>query len=93
MSKKETKKLPNLELKKPSLDEFLNNCKQMYLLYQNIFGAQYTLEKYLDVQRAYYRQVIEDLSQEDFEKLVKQTQDSVIKRFNKILDTGKDNAN
>lgn len=65
----------------------------MYLLYQNIFGAQYTLEKYLDVQRAYYRQVIEDLSQEDFEKLVKQTQDSVIKRFNKILDTGKDNAN
>lgn len=57
----------------------------MYNAFPNIFGAKYTLQHYLDVQRAYYRQTIEDLSQEDFEKLVKESQNSVINRFNKII--------
>ena len=60
----------------------------MYATYPNIFGAEYTLEKYLEVQTAFYRQVLADLSQEDFEKFVKQSQESVVKRFNKILDMG-----
>lgn len=60
----------------------------MYATYKNIFGAEYTLEKYLEVQTAFYRQVLADLSQEDYEKFLKQSQDSVVKRFNKIIDMG-----
>lgn len=79
---------PKLSLKKPTLDEFINNCKQMYEAYPSIFGAEYSLEKYLEVQRAFYRQTLADLSQEDYEKFVEESKKAVINRFKKIIDMG-----
>ena len=75
----------NLGQKKPTLEEFLKNSELVYKKYIGLFSEHYPLEKYLDIQRAFYRQNIADLSQEDYEKLVKEANKTVLKRLNDIV--------
>ena len=75
----------NLSQKKPTLEEFLKNSELVYKKYIGLFGEHYSLDKYLEVQRAFYRQNIADLSQEDYEKLIKEANKAVLKRLNDIV--------
>lgn len=84
----EEKEQPSLKLeRKPNLDEFLKKADDWYDKWGAMCAVPLnTKQAYLDYMKMYYVQYIQDMSNLDYNKFVKQTSKQVVQRFEGVLD-------